>query len=255
MIRGLERRGWTVDLIEPSYARAGSAPGPAGRLLEFARIQLHALARIRRADVVYVRAHFAALPVSIIAALMGRPVVQELNGIYDDMFLAWPSFRRLGPLLIAAQRLQLRRASLVIAVTEGLRTWATKDAHLRRTATVPNGANVDLFTPEGARLEGLPDRFAGFVGSLARWHGVDTMLRAVTDRYWPEGVPLVIVGDGAGEGEVRAAAARDERIRYLGRQPYRTVPEVVRAAKVMLSVQTAVPTTVTARLRNPSHRI
>ena len=245
MVRGLERRGWSVDLIEPSYARAGSSPGPIGRLLEFGRIQLRALTRIRQADVVYVRAHFAALPVSIGAALMGRPVVQELNGIYDDIFLAWPRFAWLRPVLVAAQRLQLRRASLVIAVTEGLRAWVTGDAHPQHTATVPNGANVELFTPDGPMLQVVPNRFACFVGALAPWQGIGTMMRAVSDPAWPANCSLVIVGEGACESEVRAAAGEDARIAYLGPVPYQTVPEVMRAATVALSVQSALRRTVT----------
>ena len=241
IVHGLERRGWQVELIEPSYARSGRPPGPASRVLEFVRIQLRALLRMRDADLVYVRAHFAALPGSLGAALLGRPVVQELNGIYDDIFLAWPRFSRLRRVLVAAQRIQLRRASLVITVTEGLRTWVTDDAHPRRVAVVPNGANAELFTPGGPTAAGLPRQFVGFVGALAPWQGVATMLDAIHDPAWPAGVALAIAGDGALADEVRAAATHDDRVTYLGLIPYRSVPDFIRAASAMLSVQSAMP--------------
>lgn len=244
IIKGLEGRGWRVDLVEPAYARSGSSPGPGRRLLEFSRIQLRAASKARRADAVYVRAHFAALPLSLAVGLLRRPIIQEINGTYDDIFLAWPRFTWLRPLLVGAQRFQLHRASLVIAVTESLRSWVGRDAQPRRTITVPNGANVDLFNPSGPKAVGLPRPFVGFVGSLAPWQGIDTMLSAIGDPAWPKGVSLVIVGGGAREKEVRAAAAADGRIVHLGSRPYRDVPSIIRAASAMLSVQSALPRTV-----------
>src|SRR4029077_9735689 len=164
IIGGLERRGWRVQLFEPSYVKSTRDPGPLHRLIDAARLQIRSLPAILKADVVYVRAHFAALPASTWAGLRGVPVVQELNGPYDDMFIAWPQLKRARRLVVGAQRVQLSRASEVIAVTDGLAEWVRRDARPRRIAVIPNGANTELFRPSGPRRRGMPQRYAGFVG-------------------------------------------------------------------------------------------
>jgi glycosyltransferase involved in cell wall biosynthesis len=245
IIAGLERRRWKVSLFEPSYARAVRPPGVLRRLVAFTSIQMKCIRAASRADIVYVRAHFAALPTAAWALWRHKPIVQELNGTYDDVYLAWPGFKMLRPLLVSAQRRQIRSATLVIAVTEGLATWAQREAKAHHVATVPNGANTDLFTPDGPLARDLPPRFVCFVGGLARWQGVDVMLEATRDPQWPAGVPLVIVGDGACAAEVRAAAKESDRISYLGPVPYRSVPSIVRGATAMLSVQPSLRRTTT----------
>ena len=241
IIRGLERRGWLVDLVQPRYADAGTPiPGIMGRLVEFARVQREYVRVARNADVLYIRSHFAALPVAIWARFGQRPVVQEVNGVYDDASVAWPQLRPLQWLVTASQRGQLRWADLVITVTDGLAQWLRDDANLDAVAVVPNGANVDVFTPEGRRRPGLPDRYVGFVGALAPWQGVDVMLDATRDPRWPDDVPLVIVGSGAKADTVRAAAAGNRSIVQLGTEPYAEIPAFIRGASVMLSVKGSV---------------
>ena len=237
IIRGLERRGWLVTLVEPRYADPGiPIPGIMGRLVEFARVQAAFVRVARKADICYIRSHFAALPVAIWARLARRRVVQEVNGVYDDASAAWPQLRRLQWLVTASQRSQLRWADLVITVTDGLARWLREDAKLDDVAVVPNGANADIFTPDGPRRPGLPGRYVGFVGALAPWQGLNTMLDATRDPEWPDDVPLVIMGSGAGADMVRAAAA-NQSVVYLGAEPYAKVPAFIRGALVMLSVQ------------------
>ena len=243
IIRGLEQRGWRVQLFEPSYVSSTHEPGPLRRLIDAARLQFRALPAILKADVVYVRAHFAALPASTWAGLRRVPVVQELNGPYDDMFIAWPQLKRAGRLVVGAQRTQLKHATEVIAVTDGLADWVRRDARPKRIAVIPNGANTELFEPSGPRRGGLPQRYAGFVGALSGWQGTEIMLRAVEDPEWPEDHALVVAGDGAGADAVKRAASRNARIVHLGRLPYREIPALIRGATTMLSVQPLTPRT------------
>jgi glycosyltransferase involved in cell wall biosynthesis len=74
---------------------------------------------------------------------------------------------------------------------------------------------------------------AVFVGRLSPEKGVDTLLRA-----WSEPgarMPLEIVGDGPLAEQVRAAAARSEGIRWLGRRPVDEVLTLIgRAACLVL---------------------
>lgn len=245
IIRGLERRGWTVDLFEPRYVHHPDMPGLPSRALELLLLQLRFVRSIANVDVLYIRAHFAAWPASIWGAIRRRCTVQELNGVYADAVVAYPRLRPFLSLIAAAQRSQLRSASLVICVTDGLARWVRGEASHQRVTVIPNGANTELFTPDGPPAHGLPARYIAFIGSLAQWQGVDAMLSATGDPGWPPGVALLIAGQGARSEEVQASAAASDRIIYIGQVPYGEVPAVIRGAMAILSVQGALPRTTT----------
>ncbi len=234
IIAGLREEGWEVDLYEPSYA-GGAAPGAMGRLLEFRRVQKRLASRLREYDALYVRSHALALPASRAGRRAGIPVIQECNGPYEDLFLAWPAVRPLAWWLIRAMREQYHDADALITVTPQLAEWLEAEARRVDVAVVPNGANTDLFRPDATTDVSLPDRYAVFFGALAPWQGLGTCLDATRNASWPEGVSLVVAGDGALRTEVEAAAAeRPEHVRYLGRLGYRDVPGVVCGALASL---------------------
>jgi hypothetical protein len=81
-------------------------------------------AALPRADLVYVRSHFAAFGLAFLARLLGKPVIHEVNGVYDDAFITHPRFRRVQGLLGWMQRQQYRWSSALIALTPNLVAWA-----------------------------------------------------------------------------------------------------------------------------------
>jgi glycosyltransferase involved in cell wall biosynthesis len=180
------------------------------------------------------RAHFAALPASLIAALMRKPVVQEINGKPQDVLVTYPGLSRLGALLRWAYRAQMRCAAHVIVVTEGLRTWAREQARNAPVSVIGNGANVRLFTPEG-ETAGIEVAYVVFVGGLVAWHGIETMLAALDQPDWPQDVHLVAIGDGVERVRFEAASGHP-RLRWLGLQPYQTIPSYLRGAVAALCV-------------------
>jgi glycosyltransferase involved in cell wall biosynthesis len=227
VIKGWETDGWIVDRYFPEYPESG-APGGLRRLAEMRRVLRRLVPRIREYDAVYVRAHQMALPISRRAAAEGVPVVQECNGPYEDLFIAYPQLRLGRPIFDAMQRWQYRHASAIISVAEGLTGWLKREAGHDRVFTIGNGANVDVFSPDAPRRPGLPDRFAVFFGQFPPWQGISSLLEAVRLPTWPQGLPLVFVGDGALRPQVEAAAAEmPDRVVYLGRLPYEQVAGVV----------------------------
>jgi glycosyltransferase involved in cell wall biosynthesis len=196
----------------------------ARRVWTFVVLQARAVPRLKSFGAVYIRTHFASLPTAAMARLLGIPVVLEVNGPHDDMFIAWPQLRVLGGLLTWAVRAQIRWADAVIAVTEGLRDWVRREVPGKGASVVPNGANTQLFRPDAVRPSSLPQDYVAFAGALARWQGIETMLAALDDRAWPESVSLAIAGSGELEGSVRRRSAEDRRLVYLGRIPYALVP-------------------------------
>jgi len=237
IIKGLKKRGWHVHLYEPSYAASAITPGPVRRAWEFAAVQLRLFTSVRP-DVLYVRHHFASFPTVLLARLQGIPVVLEVNGLYEDLFIAWPFTKKLAKLFIYTMRSQLRWADLVVAVTPQLAEWARSEG-AKKVVVIPNGANTEKFRPEVKLDEdiNLPSKYVIFFGALAPWQGIDTMLAAVENPRWPKDVKLVIVGDGAEREKVMVAASRSDRVCYLGPQPYDRMPGIVAGSLVALSPQ------------------
>jgi glycosyltransferase involved in cell wall biosynthesis len=226
IIAGLRDLGAAVDLFEPSYAD-GSHAGVVKRLYEFARVQTRLVRRLGEYDVLYVRGHPLAWPTARCAHRRRLTVVQECNGMVDDFFIAWPAARRFVRLITTLTYAQFRQADRVVVGSAGLAAWLERVAGVQ-AAVVPNGANVEVFRPmpRPAGVQ-LPERYAVFFGSLAPWQGLATSLAAVGEPSWPDGVSLVVLGSGALQAEVVAAAEADERIKYLGIVPYDEVAPIL----------------------------
>jgi len=240
IVAGLEARGCVVQLFEPQYPE-GPLPGAVRRALEFARIQLNLRRAARDADVVYIRAHFAAYPTARWAHKAGIPVVQEVNGPYEDLWVAWPWTGRFKRPFEALMRYQYRAADALIAVTPKLAEWIIGQTGRKQVTVVPNAANTSVFTPDATPMEGLPAKYVAFFGALAAWQGVDTMLAAAAHEDWPDDVSLVVMGDGVHRGNVEATVALNPRVKYLGVMPYREVPRVVVGSIAGLSPKAGMP--------------
>lgn len=226
VIAGFEAQGCEVERFFPDY-RGAAAPGALTRLREMARVQRALVRRLPSLDAVYVRAHPLAILAARAARRAGLPVVQECNGPYEDLFIAWPATRPFRPLFEAMQRWQYRHADAIVSVASGLTEWLREESGNPRIVTNGNGANDEVFRPDAPRWPGLPDRYAVFFGQFPAWQGIGAVLEAVKLPEWPDGVAMVFVGDGAMRPAVeRAADERPDRVRYLGRLPYEDVPRV-----------------------------
>lgn len=231
IIAGLERRHWRVRLLQPSYTDKPARPSVPRRLVEYALVQARLWAGRRRGEAIYVRAHFMALPTATLAALFRIPIVHEVNGPYEDIYVTYPWLVRFRSLLNAMQRLQYRWASHLLPVTRELAEWLAAETGHARITVNPNGANTDLFRRDAPPAPGLPDGpYVVFFGGLAAWHGVAPMLAAAGHPSWPRGVDLVVVGDGQERDKVREAAAANPSVHAVGYQPYATVPGFVAPA-------------------------
>jgi len=232
IVKGIEADGWTVDPYFPDYPE-GVVPGPFARLREMSRIQSQLSKKLRGYDAIYVRAHPMAWPIARLADRRGVPVVQECNGPYEDLFIAWPRTRIARPVFEYLQRSQYRAADAVISVSQGLTDWLIADTGNERIVTNGNGANIEVFTPDAPRRPGLPERFAVFFGQFPPWQGIGTLLEAVQSDAWPAGLQLVFVGDGAMRPDIERVAARTpERVSYIGKLPYEQVASVAAHALV-----------------------
>lgn len=234
IINGLRRRGADVDLFEPAYAGHSALPGALGRFWEFIAVNLRVIAKIRRYDALYVRIHFGLWPSVMAAHLAGIPKAYEFNGPHEDLFIAWPATRRFAGLFKWLHRSQARRCEALITVTDELGTWLRGEYPGSNVFVIPNGANTDLFTPDAKPAVELPPRFALFFGAMTAWQGLDMVMEAVNRPEWPQGLDLVVVGDGVMRPLVEEEAARNPRVRYLGPMPYSKMPGIAAAATISL---------------------
>ena len=227
---GLRRRGFPVALKAEHGRRRGGVRAQAWR---YARISLEAVASLRSADLVYIRSHFAAAPIALAARLLGRPVIQEVNGIYDEAFVTHPKFRRLKSVLTRVQRRQYRWASAIVAVTPDLAAWGSREAGHGRAYHIGNGANTELFCADGPRAQ-RERPYVVFFGGLTRWHGVEVMLQAARSRAWPAGVELVVAGPIVDSSLKPLLDAAPDNVTWLGPLPQAELPPLIRGALAAL---------------------
>lgn len=230
IIAGLRRRGWLVSLYTPPYASRWLRPNLVFRLLHYLVVQCRLMLGWWKFDTIYVRAHPAAFPIGLLARLTGKPIVHEINGAFDDLYIVYPGARRWRRPIDNAQRLQFVWASGLIAVTDQLVTWLKSMMPEGHVVKIANGANVELFTPEAGTKIALPEKFIVFCGGLAEWHGIDMMLQAADDIVWPADMHLVLIGDGPRAAAVAEAGIANPLIVPLGRLAYDEVPGVLARA-------------------------
>jgi glycosyltransferase involved in cell wall biosynthesis len=224
--RGLEKRGFSVSLIAEE---AGPAPGWTERCCRYARVLRRGLRLAARNDILFVRAHFAALPLALFARLIGIPTAHEVNGLYEDAFITHPRLAPFRHWLSWMQRLQYRWSDALVAVTPDLVAWARRQAGHDKVFLVSNAANTTIFNPDGPSL-GRERRFVVFFGGLVRWHGIEIMLEAVRCRAWPSEVELLLIGPVVDES-LRPVLDRLPRgASYLGQVAQSELPPLIRGA-------------------------
>jgi len=155
------------------------------------------------------------------ARRLGLPVVYEVRGLWEEVIAERAAGRRLHPRYLLARSLELRvcrRASAVVAISEGLRGHLIRRGlPAERVRVIPNGVDTKTFAPrtppsDFRRSFGLGNGpLALYLGAIRRYEGIDTLLDAwpaVTARV-PNAQAMIV---GAGEDRSRVS----ERVKALG---------------------------------------
>ena len=176
----------------------------------------------------------------------GVPLVVEFNAPALWVARHWGSGLRFERLAERVERLVLRSAALVVVVSEPLaalvRAQGVPD---ERILVNPNGVEPDRFAPsvDGSRVRarwGLQGRrVIGFIGTLGPWHGAEVLAEAFGRLLRRDAeLRLLLVGDGARAGEVRAALARNgagDAAILPGLIPIEEAPEYLAACDVLVA--------------------
>lgn len=172
----------------------------------------------------------------LLGKLRRRPIVYDAHESFTDMLAASiPAFLRRG--LLSLETFMMRRTDLLITVGEKLRThFAERGA--RRSVVVGNWKRLDDYsrsvqqnTEVRARL-GIPESAMVIVciTQLLKDRKIEELLQAVeatSEAY------LIIGGKGVLESTVKAWAAGNERILYIGFVPASQIPVYTCAADVV----------------------
>ncbi len=209
---------------------------------------LRVLNEARRFDpqVVYER-RFLPRVSACVSLLRNIPSFVEINGLVDEEIPLQGRFQRnlmpesLRTMLYSAA---FGRMAKVVTVTRNLGQEMRARYRIpeNRIAVVENGANSRLFRPldkgECRRLADV-DRdcyWICFEGGLYRWHGVETLVRALGFiRSQRLDAKLLIVGDGPCRKDLEALASElglADFIVFTGRLPYERVPIYIGASDV-----------------------
>ena len=260
VIGGFKALGWDVqpyivgDRVPTEWIRSGSAGQLRRRLLtrlaaDVLRVGMgmvnavDAARKVGKVDWVYERLgsfQMMGLP----CKAKGIPWILETNAPLFDEAKRDRQSVALGGLARRMELMAYRQCDVLVSISQELKEIVVKEASLdpQKVVVLPNGVDADRFNPGAVmprRLFSLPT--IGFVGNLAVWQGLDTLLRLLAE-FRKEGIDLalVVVGDGVMR-EPWEALARDlamqDRVKFVGRVGMDEVPGLVSGFDIGFSGQ------------------
>ena len=167
-------------------------------------------------DLIYERANYLQVSGVRTAERYGIPHVLEVNSPYveERKLLAAKTVYEKNAL--QAEREQLVKTGIVAVVSTALKNYFV-DKHgidPEKIVVTPNAINERKVATDPDKVEKLRDQYelrnkrvVGFVGTLSKWHGVETLIRAFGNiRQSFDDVRLLIVGDGSKRSELEKLA-------------------------------------------------
>lgn len=148
-----------------------------------------------------------ALVVLAVARLRRRPVVYYAADVWTDGVIAMGAPQPVVALMRRMERRALRGARLILSVSaEVTERLELLGADPQRIATVGNGIDTDVFTPD-ASPAGDGERYFVYTGTMSEWQQPEVFVRAFAQiaAEHPE-VRLRFFGQGALEAELRRVA-------------------------------------------------
>lgn len=225
------RDGYTVVRFDALARPLGNALSPGlARYLQ---------AELDRFDVVHAHSHlYLSTNLAALFRMLGRvpgvaerPLAVTNHGLYSQVAPEWlfdGYLRTLG-------RATLNQADLLFCYTAADRRRFRAVGVTSPVAVVPNGIDTSRFTPEGPRsdLLGQGDPAVLFVGRLVEGKRARDAVAAVEQlrEIYPD-THLYLCGDGPRRPVLEARAG--DWVTFLGERPYAEMPDIYRAADVLV---------------------
>lgn len=223
---GNHLRGTLIRLrsagVEPRRVIANASRSPSSRqstprkIFRILSVVLRAIVGAHRGTII-TRWHPFSVLYLWVWRLRGAQIVLLVQGNTADMHAANPWTTKLA-FLERMGLLAINMADVVITPSDGLADWVRRKAGRTDSDTfvIPNGVCLADFSPP-AQTAGEPSddtKYGVFVGNLASWQGIETLLCAFESDLWPKDLALYIIGDGVMKTVVEDRVGKG--LRYLG---------------------------------------
>lgn len=240
------RREGLVDGIHviEIEAPAGNAQSLSARAGKFARFALGATGRAIMSDANLVFATSTPLTVAVpaLAAKLarGKPYLFEVRDLWPELPVAMGVVKNsaLVGALSALEWAAYRGARAVVALSDGMAAGVARRGIARdRIAVIPNGCDLDLFTP-GTAPAPAPWLRAGevaalYAGAHGQANGLDHLLDVAAQLRGTK-LRLVLVGDGREKPALVARAQAEQlgNVTFLDPVPRRAMPALMAACGI-----------------------
>jgi len=180
----------------------------------------------------------------ICAGLMRRPYVLFVNGLPGEELTGHWRWKPILNVIQGALRVSGQRAQAVVSVCREIPLWMQREWGVAadRCQVIRNGVDPSVCLPRqkadarhrlGLDHDGL---YIGFVGGFFPWHGLDTLVEAMTMicRECPV-VKLLLVGDGHTRPALQALVRQrglEDAVSFVGRVGFEEVPWWIGASDV-----------------------
>ena len=189
--------------------------------------------RRSRADFIYERYSLLNFSGVVAAALMGKPIILEVN---SPLALEMSRDKEIRAHKFAAwmERVICNGATKVVVVSGPLRRIMLENGvQESKLYLMPNGVNLRRFTDQAGG--GLPESLTirnrvviGFVGWFRPWHGLELLLEAFYESgLWRGAAVLMLVGDGPATRELKDYAAQanlQDAVIFTGAVSHEEIP-------------------------------
>lgn len=204
------------------------------------------LFRFWRPDAIYERYSLLASAGADLAREYDLPFILEVNAPLSDEAA---KHRGLGfqQTVKAIEQKVLHAATAIVAVSDEVKAWVVGlGVDGGRVHVLPNGVNAARFSQpaEGFRKPAeLADKaVVGFVGTLKKWHGTETLVQAMSSVIAESNSQLnphlLIVGDGPERGTLDNLVSDlgiSDHVTFTGSVPHEEIPAWISAMDIAVA--------------------
>lgn len=210
--RRIEHLGFEIEEV---VASSNESRGLVGKLKRLFRL-VNGLRGADPTSVVIARWHPLLALGSRRFRRRGGKIVLLVQGVDSAGYEANGWLGRL-PVMPWLVRKSIERTDSIVALNVGIERWLIESRYVREGVPVVlmDSGVADVYFEAGARESTDPKRYVSFVGSLARWQGIDVLVDALASSHWPADVVLRVAGDGV--EAPRLSAAPPGSLEWLGR--------------------------------------
>ncbi len=206
----------------------------------------------RNADVAYVYhgGAMVGLPAILLKTAWRLPFVYDIadmwpESITESGMISSERTRRIVESVVSRWcRIVYKAAAQITVLSPGFkRLLIERGVEGSKVHVIYNWADEEVFFPlprdeDFARQVGIDTSAFNvlYAGNIGAFQGIDTILKAAALLDQTPDIRFTIVGTGQREAEMRALADRMKltNVRFLGQQPYKTIPKLSPLADVLL---------------------